>query len=140
MVAGGVNIAVLAPLVTCICYVPLKGKVWFHDLSPSSVSSVSSVQLFSFKKNPPSLIKLEDSRSAQTRKGFIPLLFAACTAGRPASRRLLLWLIAGTAGCRGLCRLVVSTAGSGFLIGLVTCTAGCSAAAGRLVFHPSGKV
>lgn len=127
MVAGGVNIAVLAPLVTCICYVPLKRKVWFHDLSPSSVSSVSSVQLFSFKKNPPSLIKLEDSRSAQTRKGFIPLLFVACTAGRPASRRLLLWLIAGTADCRGLCRLVISTAG-------------CSAAAGSLVFHPSGKV
>jgi len=139
MVAGGVNITVLAPLVTCICYVPLKGKVWFHDLSPSSVLSATSVQLFSFKKNPPTLIKLEDSRSAQTRKEVIPLLFVACAAGRPASRRLLLWLIAATAGCRGLCRLVISTAGSRFLIGLVTCTAGCSAAAGSLVFHPSGK-
>ena len=91
MVAGGVNIAVLAPLVTCICYVPLKGKVWFHDLSPLSVLSATSAQLFSFKKNPPTLIKLEDSRSAH-KKGFYPNLI--CRLHRRKTRKLTASLVA----------------------------------------------
>ena len=133
----------LTSLVAHIRYMPLKRKVWFHNPLLLSFVLKTATCCYFFKKNPPALLKPEDSLFSKIRKILLSNLFVTSTAGRAASSGFLFGLIASTTGgaasSRLLLGLIASAAGSRCFRRIIGCAAG-SSTNDQLILSPVSKI